>query len=476
MAMHLSNNYRLLVLASLLLLLGGCKKAVEPDPPVSLIIGSQAYATDASAIGVLASIYSYMSQEKNFAQGTISVGALTGLAGDELQPYPDIPYTLFYTNTLSAAQFIPQYFWYDAYTNIYTCNAALEGMPSATGMSVSVKKQLIAEAKFLRAFFYFYLVNLFGDVPLTTTTDYGINNRLGRTPTLQVYELILQDLKQALPDLSPDFVDGYLQKVSDRIRPTKWAAAALLSRVYLYLEQWSNAEAQATEVINHSEFVLEPDLNRVFLFNSKEAIFQLQTLPGGFNTLEGDMYILDAFGLDKYYRPFSLRKPFVSLFEPGDRRLIKWIGRAVTAFGTPDTLYFPFKYKLRYNPPSSTEYLMVLRLAEQYLIRAEARAEQGNLVGAKADLNIIRSRAGLAQTTASTKTETLIAIAHERQVELFTEWGHRWMDLRRTGALDSVMTKVAVEKGTTWHPHNRLFPIPQYDINQNPNLVQNPGY
>jgi hypothetical protein len=475
--MHLSKQNRLLILIVPLLLLSGCKKVVEPDPPLSLIIGSQAYASDASAIAVISSMYSYMSQQNNFAQGKSSVGALTGLAGDELQPYPDIPFTLFYTNTIKPEQFLPQYFWYDPYTNIYTCNAALTAMPSATGMSAPVKKQLIAEAKFLRAFFYFYLVNLFGDVPLTTTTDYRINNRLSRTPASQVYALIVQDLKDALQDMSPVFVDGYLQNVSERIRPTKWAAAALLSRVYLYLQDWSDAEAQATQLVSHSEFVLEPDLNNVFLFTSKEAIFQLQSTAGGTNTLDGDMYLLDALGLDRIYRPFALRKKFVSLFEPGDARLSKWIGRAVsTSSGTQDTLYFPRKYKLRYNPPITTEYLMVLRLAEQYLIRAEARAQQGNLNGAKADLNVIRLRAGLGQTNASTQTEILNAIAHERQVELFTEWGHRWMDLKRTGAVDSVMTRVAVEKGTTWQPHYRFFPIPQYDINQNPNLVQNAGY
>jgi hypothetical protein len=475
--MYRSKRNRLLVLTVLMLLLAGCKKAVEPDPPVSLIIGSQAYASDASAIGVISSMYSYMSQQKNFAQGTMSVGALTGLASDELQPYPSMPFTLFYTNTITPEQFLPQYFWYDAYTNIYTCNAALIGMPSATGMSAPVKKQLVAEAKFLRAFFYFYLVNLFGDVPLTITTDYRINNMLSRAPASQVYGLILQDLKEALPDLSSDFVDGYLQKVSERVRPTKWAAAALLSRVYLYLQDWNNSEAQATQVVNRSEFVLEPNLNNVFLFTSKEAIFQLESLPGGINTFEGDMYLLNALGLDNFYRPFALRKAFVSLFEPGDIRLSKWIGRAaLTSSSTPDTLYFPLKYKLRYNPPITTEYLMVLRLAEQYLIRAEARAQQGNLSGAKDDLNMIRLRAGLGQTTANTKAEILNAIAHERQVELFTEWGHRWMDLKRTGAMDSVMKKVALEKGTTWQPHYRVFPIPQYDINQNPNLVQNPGY
>jgi hypothetical protein len=346
-------------------------------------------------------------------------------------------------------------------------------------MTEPVKKQLIAEVKFLRAFFYFYLVNLFGDVPLTSTTDYRINNRLPRTPASQVYHFILQELNEAQANLSSDFVDGYLKKTSERIRPTKWAASALLARVHLYLKNWAAAEAQATLVLNNMELRLEPDLNRVFLSASKEAIWQLQPMPNSYTT-DGYMYILIPLGPDDIIRPVSLRPALLSQFETGDTRLEQWIGHITfPASGTSrdTTFYFPYKYKVGFNPPPSTkEYLMVLRVAEQYLIRAEARAHQGNLDGAKQDLNQIRARAGLPPTAAMTQQEVVEAIWHERQVELFTEWGHRWLDLKRTGAIDSVMIRVAVEKGGTWQPHLKLFPIPQYEIEQNPNLVQNPGY
>jgi hypothetical protein len=464
----------------LMLAQAGCKKIAEPDPPVSLIIGAQAYATNTSAIAIVNSMYSYMSQQNNFAQGTNSVGLLTGLTGDELQPAPIAKYLMFYTNTVQPALFSPNYFWYDSYTNIYTCNAALQEMPGASGMTEPVKKQLIGEVRFLRAFFYFYLVNLFGDVPLSTITDYRINNRLTRTPASQIYGLILQDLTESQADLSADFVNGFLTKVPERIRPTKWAAAALLARVHLYLQNWVAAEAQASLVLKNMELMLEPDLNRVFLSSSKEAILQLETQANR-NTLDGFTYILRPTGPDAFVRPVSLRPEFRSRFEPGDNRLIQWIGQVtVPASGTfrDTTFYFPYKYKIGYNPPPTTtgEYLMVLRLAEQYLIRAEARAQQGNLSGAKEDLNAIRTRAALPETSAATQQELLEAIAHERQVELFTEWGHRWLDLKRTGAMDSVMTRVAVEKGTEWQPYYKLFPIPQYEIEQNPNLTQNSGY
>jgi len=121
----------------------------------------------------------------------------------------------------------------------------------------------------------------------------------------------------------------------------------------------------------------------------------------------------------------------------------------------------------------------VFRLAEQYLIRAEAKAQQGtDMIGAAADLNVIRNRAGLANTTASTHDDLLAAVAHERQIELFAEWGHRWFDLKRTGQVDAVMSAVTPQKNPsgTWKTYQQLYPVPQSEISKNPFLKQNAGY
>jgi hypothetical protein len=114
-----------------------------------------------------------------------------------------------------------------------------------------------------------------------------------------------------------------------------------------------------------------------------------------------------------------------------------------------------------------------LRLAEQYLIRGEARAHQNNVQGAQEDLNIIRSRAGLGATTANDESSLLAVIETERQVELFAEWGHRWFDLKRTGRADAVLS---LEKAPNWQSTDRLYPIPFEEIKINPSLTQNPGY
>jgi hypothetical protein len=117
-----------------------------------------------------------------------------------------------------------------------------------------------------------------------------------------------------------------------------------------------------------------------------------------------------------------------------------------------------------------------LRLGEQYLIRAEARVQQNDITGAISDLNLIRKRAGLPGTLANDKASLLAAIMHERQVEMFTEWGNRWLDLKRTKSVDTIMNIVAPAKNTTWNSNWQWYPIPVNDIIQDPNLVQNDGY
>src|SRR5262249_27204051 len=120
------------------------------------------------------------------------------------------------------------------------------------------------------------------------------------------------------------------------------------------------------------------------------------------------------------------------------------------------------------------EMVVLFRLAEQYLIRAEARAQQGNITGAAADLGAVRARAGLPSTPAP--PDIFTAILHERRVELFTEAGQRFFDLRRTGKLDSVMLALAPLKGGAWSSFKTWWPIPPTDVGIDPNLTQTPGY
>jgi hypothetical protein len=475
MLVKIAINTKLLIqVVMVVFVFTACKKAVETDPPDSLILEKEAFANDASAVAVVSGIYTAMRDQFGFSQGVYSIGFLTGLAGDELRGISDEPFGLFYKNALTPVTFSTAYFWQPIYSLIYTCNISLEGIASSKGMSVAVKRQLAAEVKFMRAFLYFQLTNLFGDVPMPTSSDYRVNRALPRTSATQVYKQIVEDLKAAEEELGSSFVDGFGRVVAERVRPSKWAAAAMLAKVYLYTGDWANAEGKAGTVLDNPSFILEPDPDSVFLPTSKEAIFQVQMY---LNNNPWDARVYNLISVPDAQHPAAFTGGIMNWFETGDLRSLKWIGQSVV--WVSDTVrariyYYPWKYKMRYV--DMTDYLMVLRLAEQYLIRAEARAQLNNLAGAKADLDAVRSRAELAGITANTKQEMLDAVAHERQVELFTEWGNRWFDLKRTGAIDGVMMNAASEKGSVWNTNYKLFPIPQSEISANSNLVQNPGY
>jgi len=138
--------------------------------------------------------------------------------------------------------------------------------------------------------------------------------------------------------------------------------------------------------------------------------------------------------------------------------------------------YFPYKYKANGTYTSPQETVALFRLAELYLIRAEAQAQQGNLGGAIADLNMVRTRAGLSGTTAVTQSDVLAAILRERRAELFTESGQRFFDLRRTGNLDAVMNVIAPLKGGVWASFKAWWPISVTDIQNDTHLTQTPGF
>ncbi len=121
---------------------------------------------------------------------------------------------------------------------------------------------------------------------------------------------------------------------------------------------------------------------------------------------------------------------------------------------------------------ANAEYFTILRLAEQYLVRAEARAQQNNVPGSRADLLVVRQRAGLGATPANDKDALLLAVERERRIELNSEMGHRWFDLKRTGRINAVLSAVK----TNWKAESALYPVPADQRSRNGNLTQNPGY
>jgi hypothetical protein len=452
-----------------------CKKLVEVNPPTTSINGEIVFKNDASAIAVLTGIYTRMSQS-GITGGLTSVSLFSGLSADEITLYSgvdDISYLGFFTNSLTSATSNCGEIWTNAYSVIYTANSAIEELTKSTSLTQPVKDQLLGESRFIRAFCYFYLVNLFGDVPLSLTSDYKLNSTLPRSSKTEVVEHIIMDLKESQALLTDEYRNGSNKPTSERTSPNKWCSIALLSRVYLYIKDYLNAEKQATLIINQTAIYDTVPINEVFLKNSKETIWQLQPVDNVVsNTSEARVFILPIVGPDRFGNRVYLSDYVVNSFEPMDKRKSNWINEVVVQ---NKIYHYPYKYKNNELFSPVTEYSVILRIAEQYLIRAEARALLGNMSQSIADLNVIRIRAGLSPLVISTTDSLLNAISQERKVELFTEWGHRWLDLNRTGKIDSIMQSI---KGSNWQSTDKLYPLPQSDIDRNPNLRghQNPGY
>jgi hypothetical protein len=280
--------------------------------------------------------------------------------------------------------------------------------------------------------------------------------------------------KYARPD------GGFYSVDSNRVRPNKYAATALLARTYLYTSKWDSAEIQASNVINNSNvYSLASDLSKVFLasttlYTNKESIWQLQVAnAGNYCTVEGNTFVpVNNTTTPNYF----LIPQLLSAFETGDLRRTNWVGTTIPVIGgVATTYYYPYKFRIPKGSANNiTEYYMPFRLAEQYLIRAEAKAQLNKLSEAIADLNVIRARANLPSLSNSlSQSQVLAAVAQERRIELFAEMGNRWFDLKRTAQADNV---IGALKSATWQAYAKLLPIPLLEMQKDPNLVQNPGY
>lgn len=470
-----------------LFLISGCKKQLEIDAPSFSVNQETIYKTDAGAISVLSGIYTYV-YESQFWR----ISYLTGLSADELtlnSSSTNIALQTYYKNTLTNSSVsignLPD-FWNVIYPIVFYSNDAIEGLNKSNSLTPAIKKQLLGEAKFVRAFCYFYLVNLYGDVPLVLTTDYKLSAKLSRNSKQQVWDQIITDLKEAKDFLSDDFRDGTLVRTStDRVRPTKWAAVALLARAYLYVKDYVNAEIEATHVIANQSLFRLAGLGEVFVKNNIEAIWQVQAVnPFGLNTQDARLFVIPPTGFNDE-SPVYLSDNLVNGFEPGDLRRSTWI-KSISL----SSKIYNYVYKFKVNEPltPATEYPVIMRLAEQYLIRAEARVNQPSKIGLGIqDINIVRARARAPITAlvqnplpplseSMDKVTALEKLEHERRTELFTEWGHRWLDLKRTDRINAVMSEAAKIKNTVWNANWQWYPIPLLELQRNPALGQNAGY
>lgn len=471
-----------------------CEKLVEIDPPIDSIPTAEMFKTDEQAKTAMAGVYSKMINGESgkgaafaeFSGGLASI--IGGFSADELNTADALLSNVqfnFNTNKILFDNSISPALWTSAYTTIYGANAVIEGIAASTSsrLSEGTRKKLTAEARFIRAFSYFYLVNFFGEVPDVRTVDFNQTRLYKRAPLAELYKHMIEDLLAAQASLPTVNTSN----AGERVYPDKWAATAMLARIYLFTGEYDKAFSQSSAVIaNTGKFILEPEPANTFLKTSREAIFQLKqntaasqvgnATAEGYTLIPNGSPVNSSIDLVRYYLPEYL----VNAFEPGDKRFRDWVGIS-TANTAGTTLYYAHKYKTgprnRIVGGAPTEFYMVLRLAEQYLIRSEAAAHGASaLSDAIDDLNAIRYRAGLnLLPNTLTQPEVLDAIEKERRVELFLEWAHRWFDLKRTGKAVSVLSQYPIKQ--PWEgDYQLLYPIPQDELQTNPNLTPNPGY
>lgn len=369
-------------------------------------------------------------------------------------------YQEFGTKQITSTNSDIQAFWGAMYRTVYVANFILEKLPAVTGVTDDSRKQLTAEARFLRGLANFYGVYTYGDIPLATTTDQATSRNLPRTAKATVLTAVLADYTAALANLPDDSSLG-VAYLSKRV------VQAALARFYLYQKNWAQAEANATLVINSGKFTLVPDYSTIVNLNfTAESIFEV--------------------GYTQNDDPATLNNLFVSRREviPSDQLVIA-LNSAESGTRVNTIKFDASKQNGNDNGWAVQKYgtaiagnanIVVFRLAEMYLIRAEARAQQGNLSvtsGAVADLNVLRTRAKASAATVASQADVLLAVERERQYELAFE-GYRWYDLVRTGRAQAVMSSFS----PNWNSRYEVWPIPQSETLRNPALqgAQNPGY
>lgn len=433
-----------------------CKRILEIPASKSQIESNTVFADSTLATSALLGAYYTM------AQSTVSFKYLS-LYSDEFSHTSGDP-TLdeFYSGRVRADNYLNQSLWNSLFSVIYQANSIISESGNSA-LSPTLKQQLKAESLFLRAFANFYLLELYGHIPLILSPDVNENKIAQQTSEATVVQQIIQDLKEAKSVLPINY------KGTGRVRANRWAAAALLARVYLFQNRFQDAADEATTVISSGLYSPLPPPENVFLSTSKEAILQWWTIGG---ILPDATSLIPPAGstVPTYLLSTGLRQAFTT----PDQRSSKWISTRTIITGTSSiSYYYTAKYKNRTANSGSPEYPMALRLSEQYLIRAEALAQLQKTADATLDLNQTRTRAGLVTLPNTiSQQQCLEAIEAERRLEFFGEYAHRFLDLKRYGELQSVI-------GTTkpaWKNTSSILPIPQNELTYNPKLKQNEGY
>ena len=474
---------------ALALLAFGCDDGfLDRNPPASLI-EENFYQTAADAISAVNSIYAPL-QLTDFYNTDYPV--LVEPLTDDVE-LTNTQGTIFNTFDFSTAESQLEGVWNAAYEGVFRANLALQKLPEIE-MDEALKARLLGEARFLRALYYWHITTLWGDVPIVTQADPDNPDaaKVPKSPQSEVYALMISDLQAAAEALPLEHGS------TDVGRATKGAAQALLGKVYLYDEQYAEAEAVLKEVIESGVYSLFPDYGELFLEsneNSEESVFELQYLDVGGNAWAAEdgpnaneSSVRPRLNLPNGFGGFGNHLPtqdLVSEFEEGDPRLAVSIWKEGDAYDPGSAKGEPEAYSgswsltgynvkkgmvpIEPNDAAVGTNWPLIRFADVLLMYAEAANANGNQAAAIEAINRVRARVGLDPIPDGLgQQEVFEAIVHERRVELAFEY-HRYNDLRRWGLAEEELDGYDPAK-------HRYFPIPQSELDVNQELQQNPGY
>ena len=445
--------YTLLLLVVFVSVTTSCDDFLEIKPKDSLSTTDDVIVNKASAESALRGLYSGLGDAGYYGTSFQSIGYLSGdniqWTGSQSQVQEFINHKVNADNaTISAA-------WNAIYRTVNRANnliAALPGIVDAT-LTDAQRNQYLGEAYFVRALAYFDLVRTWGGVPLVTspTTVAGENANVPKSTVEEVYAHVKADLELA---------ESLLSETTDRYRPTRRTAWALKARYYLYQRDYVQAETYASKVIAVANYKLVKPFNAFFASNARgteESVFEI--FYNGTTEVNNhrNQWQPQTNGGTRQWAPNDALVALLNNAAIGGTR------SALVAKDNQNRWYGNLYYR---TPASDPSY--IIRIAELYLIRAEARAKQSKLEDALADLNAVRSRADVAPSESATQDEILLAIENERRIEFALE-PHRWFDLVRTDRADEVLNVTETFR--------LVLPIPADQILVDGDVVkQNEGY
>lgn len=453
--------------------LSGCKDPLEIRPQQG-IDAATALNTPEKVGGAVVGMYAKLDDPRLYGTDLILVPELIG--SDDYIRWDGTfsNYRQIAIRTLNSLNSNAAGIWQRAYEGINQANLVISALPVVT--SADLKNQYEGEARFIRGDLYFELARLYGRqyrtggnntqlaVPITLTASTTIDQataKLSRSTVEQVYTQAIADLTAALAKL-PE---------SNGTRATKYSAEALLARVYLQQGNYTAARAAADDVINKSGKSLAGSVAAIFANrNGSETLFELQQNDQN-NAGAANDGLATYFASDGGVGRGDVRilPTFSTQYESNDARGTD----SLAASATRKLIYLgdgarPGRLRsIKYRTYGQN--IPIIRLAEMYLIRAEADVRANNAASALDDVNLIRTRSGATVLT----SVTLADVLHERQLELAFEGFHIY-DLKRTNA--DIVPASGTTPAVNANDPLLILPIPQHDINLNDQLTQNPGY